>query len=454
MEAQEKLTTQQFIISRLHNLQMQIEKNDYVGALESIREVKAADSKNIYVIAIEKQIAKLNDKILSQSDKIEVVESLPAMIERAINDAQRRSASQPKITEQKAKEKDQKEIALEKLKTQYIQRAAEYIEKQEYQHALEEVKRIYIIEPASKVAKEYERKIVQMMELQAREEKRAAEEKPVEEMAVSKVTVSRETEETIATKESDFITEKKVDLLLEEEPAKSKLPLYIGIAVAVIIIGAVVFYIFTRKLGEAQMPQTEQAPSAIQKDTSLAASENLTASAPVSGSTSTKTNTSVKPEKDSKTAKAMEKSEAKTSKPVQEQKPVTVEAETKKPSSTTEKKLTETTTSPPTETAKTPESEIPQVFVPIESPPKIVKRENPIYPDFAIKLGLEGKVVVEVTIDPQGRPIQAKIKKSDNEIFNDAAINAAMKSTYEPGMMSTGPVTASILVPFNFKLKR
>ena len=88
------------------------------------------------------------------------------MINRAIGDVQRRAA----IPKPEESQKVQKEAALEKLKSQYFQRSDDYVEKKEYQRALEEIRRIYIIEPGSVVAKEYEKKIEQLAALHARGE--------------------------------------------------------------------------------------------------------------------------------------------------------------------------------------------------------------------------------------------------------------------------------------------
>ncbi len=96
----------------------------------------------------------------------------------------------------------------------------------------------------------------------------------------------------------------------------------------------------------------------------------------------------------------------------------------------------------------------PHPFVAIENPPQVIKLATPSYPDIAYRMGLNGRVIVEVTVDQQGKPIQAIIIKSTSDIFNDEAISAAMKSTYKPAMMSTGPVTAKVTVPFNFKIGR
>ena len=70
MEPQEKMDTQQFIIDRLQDVQRKAEASNFTEALASMKEVKAADAKNIYLIAIEKQIAKLSDPTLQAESRI------------------------------------------------------------------------------------------------------------------------------------------------------------------------------------------------------------------------------------------------------------------------------------------------------------------------------------------------------------------------------------------------
>jgi protein TonB len=93
-------------------------------------------------------------------------------------------------------------------------------------------------------------------------------------------------------------------------------------------------------------------------------------------------------------------------------------------------------------------------FVAIESQPELIHREPAVYPEIAKKIGLQGRVVIEVTIDAQGKPIQAKVIKSASDIFNEAAIEAVMKYSFKPAMMSTGPVTAKVMIPIDFRLTR
>lgn len=97
-------------------------------------------------------------------------------------------------------------------------------------------------------------------------------------------------------------------------------------------------------------------------------------------------------------------------------------------------------------------SPAPVPFVAIESQPELIHREPAVYPEIARKIGIQGRVTVEVTIDAQGKPIQARVVKSASDIFNDAAIEAVMKYSFKPAMMSTGPVISKIMIPIDFRM--
>lgn len=440
MEPQEKLTTQQFIVDRLHDVQRKVETGNIQDALDELKEVKAADSKNIYIIAIEKQILKLTDAATPADLRSEIVKSLPPMVERAINDSQRRLAEKA----QEPKESKEKEAALEKLKSQYFQRADEYVEKGDYEHALEEIRRIYIIDPNNVVAKEYEQKIQQLASLKAK----------------------GETQEKATTQETPAAPAQKeqpVAETAEGEKGKSKLPLIA--AAAVIILGIGVWFV----LSSGSKEESQQPPATKEKQT-VAAQQPSQQPTIVESTTPTtgKTKTETKPAETKSTP-------APTQQPAQskvEQKQPPRQEETPKPAASTpsvqqtppqQQAPQPATTQPAQQPAQQPqpvattppadEGAAPKPFVVIESPPQIVRRETPKYPEIAYRMRMEGKVVIEVTVDPQGKPIQAKVARSSSDVFNEAAIEAAMKSTYKPAMMSTGPVTAKVYVPFDFKLR-
>lgn len=92
-------------------------------------------------------------------------------------------------------------------------------------------------------------------------------------------------------------------------------------------------------------------------------------------------------------------------------------------------------------------------FVAVEKMPEIVKVEKPIYPDLAIRANLEGKVFVKILVDREGKPRRAVVIKSDAEIFNQAAIDAAMKYAFTPALQNQKPVPVWVVIPFKFELR-
>jgi len=95
----------------------------------------------------------------------------------------------------------------------------------------------------------------------------------------------------------------------------------------------------------------------------------------------------------------------------------------------------------------------PPDFVPYEKEPKVIKSAKLSYPEIARKAGLEGKVWVKIWVGKDGKPKKAVIQKSASEIFDQAAVEAAMQMVFTPAMMQNGPVDVWVSIPFDFKLK-
>jgi len=455
MEPQDILTTQKIVVDRLHEVQRKAETGKFTDALAIVREVKTEDSKNIYLIAIEKQIAKLCDGSLPEESRTGIVKSLPSMLDRAIGDIQRR-ASAVKADES---QKEQKEAALEKLKSQYFQRADDYVEKHEYQRALEEIRRIYIIEPGSVVAKEYEKKIEQLAAIHTRNEaEKAASAEVKETKAEVKETKAEAKESKVEVKkpkkaEPDVEPPKeKVVVQLEEEGKKSKLPIFIAAAVVVIAVGS--WLIFSRGSSSSTQSDQQQVQQPPAQDSVVISTPEVVTNSQSKGPGSVAEAT---------------KQPAKNEKKQPEAKPV---VQTQKPdqSSTTQQAATQpannktqtTTQNPPAAQTQQPAQQQPSTatsapapmpFVAIENPPEVLRREPAKYPEVAIKMGIQGRVTIEVTVDAQGKAIQTKVVKSSSDIFNDAAVEAVMKYTFKPAMQSNNPVTAKIYIPIDFRLK-
>jgi TonB family protein len=98
-------------------------------------------------------------------------------------------------------------------------------------------------------------------------------------------------------------------------------------------------------------------------------------------------------------------------------------------------------------------NEPPPPFVAVEKLPEAVKQVPPKYPELATRAGLEGTVWVNIWVDREGRPKKAVVQKSDAEIFNQPATDAAMQWIFTPAMMKNGPVSVWVSIPFRFKLQ-
>lgn len=94
----------------------------------------------------------------------------------------------------------------------------------------------------------------------------------------------------------------------------------------------------------------------------------------------------------------------------------------------------------------------PPDFVPYEKEPTVVKQVLPKYPELAQRAGLEGTVYVKVWVDKEGKVRQVVIQKSDAEIFNEAAKEAAKQWVFTPAVMQKGPVSVWVAIPIKFRL--
>jgi len=95
----------------------------------------------------------------------------------------------------------------------------------------------------------------------------------------------------------------------------------------------------------------------------------------------------------------------------------------------------------------------PPVFVAYEKEPTVVRKIEPKYPAMAQRVGLEGNVLLKVWVDKEGKVRKAVILKSDAEIFNQAAQDAAVQWVFTPAVMQKGPVSVWVSIPFRFRLQ-
>lgn len=94
----------------------------------------------------------------------------------------------------------------------------------------------------------------------------------------------------------------------------------------------------------------------------------------------------------------------------------------------------------------------PPDFVPYEKAPAPIKQVFPVYPEIATRAGVEGTVWVKIWVDKEGKARKAVVMKSDAELFNKSATDAAMQWVFTPAMQYNGPVSVWVAIPFRFKL--
>ncbi|MBI3815333.1 MAG: energy transducer TonB [Nitrospinae bacterium] len=85
--------------------------------------------------------------------------------------------------------------------------------------------------------------------------------------------------------------------------------------------------------------------------------------------------------------------------------------------------------------------------------PEFVRRIEAVYPESARKNNKEGVVILEVSIDSEGKVIEAKVIKGAGNDLDDAAIKSVKDSAFSPALSGDGAVAVKIRIPFRFELK-
>ena len=94
----------------------------------------------------------------------------------------------------------------------------------------------------------------------------------------------------------------------------------------------------------------------------------------------------------------------------------------------------------------------PPDFIPVTSEPVLKKKADPLYPELAKAAGIQGRVWVKLWVDTVGMVHDVVVVKSDHEVLNQAAMDAARKFEFEPAKLDGKPISVWVSVPFAFKL--
>jgi periplasmic protein TonB len=113
---------------------------------------------------------------------------------------------------------------------------------------------------------------------------------------------------------------------------------------------------------------------------------------------------------------------------------------------------------PPPREQPREEAREPEIFVVVEEMPEMIGGTQRLmelvrYPELARQAGLEGLVVVQVIVEPDGTPSNPVIMRSAGELLDRAAIDAVIKTRFKPGRQRGQAVRVSYAVPVRFRLR-
>jgi TonB family protein len=97
---------------------------------------------------------------------------------------------------------------------------------------------------------------------------------------------------------------------------------------------------------------------------------------------------------------------------------------------------------------------LPGEWLCVERPPEVVMTSVPEYPELAKRISLEGSVTINVLVDKEGKVKKALLMKSTDDLFTQAALEAAKKWIFTPAIMNGKPVQVWVAIPFRFHLAK
>jgi len=517
------------VVDRLREVYEKTDSREYAEALDVLELARTAEPGNIYIAALRRQLDALLS--LSQADDLsedqrhELMEPMPGIIECAIRDHDR--LSRPGIMESSSTgdqnavpeeppatgenepvhehETDPGEIQkeLEALKLLYFQRASKFVMQGEYEQALAEVRRVFVVDPENTIAKEYASRVEHLIQHARRlaseplsytggtqegpQTIQADPAPPAEE--IPHAHTERSTawdEEFVAPRPTGSIPEHRptppssrqtvaygdsLALSLSaarsgvrdddvEKPGRKKSKLFPVLAIVIVtpLLAGVAVAIFSSKSAgtagqrdmnsrQAQVQNLNPGPSV---EATIGAGQSRTAAVPPTAVQEHQQASPVLPARPapSPVEQKIDPAPAKTTVPL---KSAPVEIAASEPARVS---------SPVTESVPPPQPKSPVVeqpvpstpaFVPVQKEPQIVRLEKPEFSSFVWKMGGEGQVVVRVLIDANGKPLDSQILKSTNTVFEQPVIDAVMKSQFNPAQMGQGPVAAWLTIPFKFR---
>jgi len=99
-----------------------------------------------------------------------------------------------------------------------------------------------------------------------------------------------------------------------------------------------------------------------------------------------------------------------------------------------------------------------EIFIVVEEMPEIVGGTQRLYelleyPIVARQAQIEGLVIVQVVVEPDGSGSGHEVLRSAGSILDDAAVAAVKQLAFTPGRQRTKPVRVRLAIPIRFQLR-
>jgi TonB family protein len=105
--------------------------------------------------------------------------------------------------------------------------------------------------------------------------------------------------------------------------------------------------------------------------------------------------------------------------------------------------------------AETVDPDPERVYFAWDVPPRLIDGPHPAYPDIARRAGVDGTVVLQITLGIDGRVEQAQVVRSTTlGVFDETAREAVLKWRYEPARIDGRPVRAVFRQTMRFTMPR
>lgn len=98
-----------------------------------------------------------------------------------------------------------------------------------------------------------------------------------------------------------------------------------------------------------------------------------------------------------------------------------------------------------------------EIFIVVEQPPVLIGgiqgvQKSIVYPELALKVGIEGRVVVQFVVDRDGKVVNPVVMRGIGGGCDEEAIRAVKLAKFQPGMQRGRPVAVRYSLPITFKI--